>query len=476
MTTAATQAPSAAPVRPKGPKSKQQLDYEKKMGDLDVRIAYLKARVGDLRGTGYTGGHAVEGSPKAKLIAELKKLRDQSRPLQDERRSWAKEAADLREVLKKRSGELKDAKDKLAFKTVPEIEAQIAQYETQLETNSFKLSEEKQIVSEISKLNKAKRTLSSLDESNNVLGLKARSDAIWEKIKARDVLLDGLRSQIEAASAKLDELNGIRTAERVSKEERQAQLDKLNGELREAYETRSKTYEENKASRAAAFEARIKRDARFKEERRCQEIDEKIADLEERLLGCNSETMLDKKLAECNNMIAYFTDLSKGEKPVEAARVSALLAPVGRTVEPLADAVVIKKKDDDVFFMGAGAKKKGPKKAAAEGAAVSHTSLGKLPMHVLAGLTGLSLAIPSSTDQLPILLAALRQIQAAIVDKKAELEASGATQAVDPKMQAILDELAKLKLERDTKPVEGAEEAAAAGSAVTATTTANAAA
>jgi len=449
------------------PKSRQQQEYEKKMGDLDARIAYLRARLDDLKG-GYGGGNAAEGSPRAKLISELKALREQSKPLQDERRSLVREAGELREALRKRSGELQSAKEKMPFKTVPEIEARIAAYEAQLESGNFKLSEEKQIVAEISKLNKAKRALTSLDgSSNDVLSMKARADALQEKIKVKDEALNVFRTQIDSISAKLDELNGVRAAEKVSKEERQAQIDKLKGELDAAFEARRKAYEDNKHARAAAYEARLKREARFKEERRKAEIEEKIADIEERMAAHNPESILDKKLSECNNMITFFNQISsKGSSAAVAeaseTQSSSLAAPVGRTVDAaqLEKFEVVKKDDDDVFFVGGG-KKKGLKKASSSGSALSSESLGKLPIHVLAGLSDLNLVIPSTVDQVPILIDALGKVKAAIEQKKAEVEAKGETE-VDPKLKALMEQLAALKLELETKPVEDEQPTATA--------------
>lgn len=456
-----------------GPKHKNQIEYEKKMSELDGRIGYLKARLDELKG-GYSGaneGGAESGSPRAKIIGELKALREESRPLQDERKAWAKEAADLRDSIKKRGGELKDAKDKLPFKSIPEIEARIAEYEHQLETGSFRLAEEKQIVMEISKLKKAKKALLVLEapvagKSQDLGSMKARVDVLQEKIKARDGQLDGLRAKIDGLSAKLDEMNGTRATERVSKEERQAQFTKLRADLDEAYEARRKAYEENKVQRAAAYEARLKRDARFKEEARCAEIEERIADLEERIASHNPESLLDKKLAECNNMISFFSSLSGSgagkAAPTEVAE-SKLAAPVGRTVtatEEIAKLEVVKKDEDDVYFLGGSGKsktKKGPKTTTSSSSTQSSSDIGKLPMHVLAGLADLNISIPSASEQLPILLDALNQIKAALEGKKAELEADGAEQPLDPKTKALMDQLAALKLELDKKPEPVAE-------------------
>lgn len=448
-----------------GPKHKNQIEYEKKMSELDGRIGYLKARLDELKG-GYSGNERAEnGSPRAKIIGELKALREESRPLQDERKAWAKEAADLRDAIKKRGGELKDAKDKLPFKSIPEIEARIAEYEHQLETGSFRLAEEKQIVMEISKLNKAKKSLIALEapsaagKSQDLGSMKGRVDVLQEKIKARDGQLDGLRAKIDALSAKLDEMNGTRATERVSKEDRQAQFTKLRAELDEAYEARRKAYEENKAQRAAAFEARLKREARHKEEARRAEIEERIADLEERIASHNPESLLDKKLAECNNMISFFTNLSGGKSAVAEVAENKLAAPVGRTVtatEEIAKLEVVKKDEDDVYFLGGSGKsktKKGPKTS--NNSCTSNSSdIGKLPIHVLAGLGDLNIAIPSASEQLPILLNALNQIKAALEGKKAELEADGAEQPVDPKMKALIDQVTALKLELDKKAEE----------------------
>jgi len=476
----ANAAPSMLDRRPAaaGPKHKNQLEYEKKMSELDGRIAYLKARMDELKPGSSANGSSADGSARGKLISELKALREKIRPLVDERRAWVREAADLREILKKRGGELKEAKDKLRFKSVPEIEARIAQYDQQLEEGRFALSEEKHIIQEISKLNKAKKALLALEapsaagaKSQDLGVMKLRLEQLQDKIKVRDMETDTTRAHIDALSAQLDALYASAGTARISYEERQAQFSKLRAEMDECYETRRRTFTENKARREAAYEARLKRDAKREEEDRREGIMERLADLEERLAAHNPESMMDKKLAECSNMIAFFKNLSGTAATEQATKdiASKLAAPVGRTVTASAEIAaleVVKKDDADAVFFGAApkGKKKGPKAITSTNSSIDHAStvsapLGKLPIHVLAGLTDLNLAIPSTHDQLPILLAALHTVQVTIQAKKTEMEAAGQADAakdeeMDPKMKSLVEQIAALKIELETKPVE----------------------
>jgi uncharacterized coiled-coil DUF342 family protein len=436
-------------------KSQHQVEYERKMSEYDGRISYLRNKIDELKGN--QSGNSGDGSVRGKLLDELKRIREQARPLQDQRRFWIKEAGELRDSLKKRSGELNAAKEKLPFKTIPEIDAKIASYENQLETSSFKLSEEKHIVAEISKLNKARRALLSLN-GNDVLTLQARLDDIQEKIKSTDASNNEFKEKMETLSSKIAELDGARNASKMDRTDRQGQIEKYKKELDEVFETKRRAFEENKAFKAAAFEARLKRQARWKEEKRQQEIAEKINDLEERLQAYNPESVLDKKLSECQNMVTFFSTLSgqSSSSSKEEKTTNTLAAHVGRTVElseELANAIPIKKDDNEVFFAGT-SKKKNTKKSSST--PIPNDSLPKLPLYVLTGLGDLNLAIPSTSSQIPILLEALDKIKTALIEKKAQVEASGQVE-IDPKQKALINQIAALKLELETKPNEEEE-------------------
>ncbi|PJF19805.1 Patatin-like phospholipase domain protein [Paramicrosporidium saccamoebae] len=380
--------------------------YEKKMGELDGRIADAKARL--------ASGNKDE---RTLLIEQAKKLREELRPHQEERRRLFEQLNKNRDDLKKKTGEAQEAKDKLPFRSIPEMEDRVRELESKIESGQFKLIEEKQILAEISKLKKARRAFENIDGSGSDVGsMKLRMDKLRTEINGKDEIIGKFRSQADQVSKKLDEMAGSSKEAQAERVNRQAAIDKVKAEIDAAYEERRKAYEEYKTAKKAQAEARVKRDARRAEYDRRRELEDKLEELEEKLLAFNPETANDRKISECNNLKAFFREALGSDEKDAANEVAAVEAGIRQVKlsDELADAVAINKKKPEAFFVAKGGKKNNKNTATAS----TVVPLSKLPFHILSALADLSLSIPSTASDVPKLLEAIEAKKSSFTSKK----------------------------------------------------------
>jgi uncharacterized coiled-coil DUF342 family protein len=406
------------------------------------------------------------------------------RKLIDEKKRLFEQSTKLREDLKKKTGETQEAKEKMPYRTVGEMEQRIRQLEMQIETGQFKLIEEKQILGEISKLNKLRRTLESIDHStsNDVTSMKLRLDKFRTQIAEKDELINAAKAQVEEITKKLDQMNGVRAEAATARADRSAAIEKHKKELGTLYEERRAAQQEYFAAKKAQFEAREKRDAKRAEYERRQALQEKLEDLEEQLLAFNPETATDKKICECNNIKAFFSELVGTTTSAASNQQSDNSVNGVNAVDPklvdgirkvklssdLAQAEVIKK-DDDAFFFAP--KKKGSSNgvqstAAPPAGSVPQSLSKKMPYHILSGLADLNLPIPSTPEDVPKLFKAIEDLKNNWCNKKDEGKAE--MEQKREKLKAQIEELKKeiekpIKIEKKssadatTEPDESAE-------------------
>lgn len=437
-----------------------QVAFEKKLHDLDNRITVLKKRWDELRGV--PSASSANGNDKRSLlIAEIKGIKDQIRALDDDKKRLFREQEEAREALSRKKGELAAAKDRLPFKTVGEIDYKIQELEKLVESGQFRLSEEKGLVQEISKLRKARRELITLDGSgSDAQSVGIRLESIKVQIQEKTTALANLREQSKRISAQIDELDGVRSEERGKQQDRRAQMDRCKKDLDAAYEERRALFEENQKAKKAQYEAKLRREARWAEEKRRRELRDQIEELEEKLALFNPETIHEKRMSECASLTAYFAQftLQTNAAATAAPATSALAAPVGRAPklgEELAGAEVVRKGEDEDSFYFKPSSKTLKKKAAAAAASSNQShasnvpafSMNRVPIQVLAGLGDLSLPLPSTAADLPTLLESIERRRVELDARKDE-----GKEAMQEKRQEIEKQIAKLREEMEKKP------------------------
>lgn len=453
---------SAAPAengnrRPYRP-SPMAIAYEKKMAEIDERINGIKRRMAALRGdpassSGDPNASAAVKAEREHLVSKLRDVHDEQKKTIEQRRAVAKEFAGVRELLHKKSTEISSQKDKLPFKNPVEIDRLVAEYEHQLETNAFKLSEERQILQEISKLRKAKRELKSIDGSGSEVGnLKLRLDVLRGKLQECDDSLDTLRAHQESFSEELRKLDGIRSGQQAKSADRQKQIEALKRELDAEYDKRRTAYAENKDARRAQQAVALKAQARREEMRHRQEIEDKIDELEGKLSRLTGNSDVDRHWNECTNLSAFFSAYLP--KPEIACAPEASANKAARQPDAHNDDFVALKpkseRDEEFTFMGIKAKKLAkPKKEPANAPPMpGKPDLSRLPMPILVALADMSLVPPSDIADVEKLLKTLDARKASLESGRAASQA-----ALADKQQAILMDIdaLKAKLEEPAK-------------------------
>lgn len=361
------------------------------------------------------------------------------------------------------------AKDKLSFKSTAEIDAKIRETEQTLESGRFTLSEERQMLQEVSKLRKMRKALENMDGNggNDVASLRFRLDQI--KLRQGDVeaRITAKKAEIDAINAQIDSLNGVRAVEQAKRADSKTVIEGLRKELDAEYAKKKAANEEYiqaKAAKEAAYHRMI---ARKEEQARVDVIEAEIDELEKRLGRLTSESVIDKKWNECTNLINFFHPYAphvlEASAGVAATKTTAKVAP--RKAEGIdLSKVQVLKKEDECYFVPSKASKKQAKAPAVED---PNADLAKLPFHILAALTDMSLPIPKSVEKdLPDLL---RTVQSRRSDLQEHRDASLAE--MDQKRNVIIKEIEDLRNKIDSKDeqitasvVKKAEKAAAAES------------
>jgi chromosome segregation ATPase len=365
---------------------------------------------------------------------------------QDSRRNLVTQVTKLRDDLKRKTGEAQEAKDKLPFRSIPEMELRVRQLEAQIETGQFKLIEEKQILAEVSKLKKARRELENIDSSSggDVGSIRLRIEKLRSDIAAKDDVINGLKARVDEISVKLDASAGDKQVAQAQRGERQKLVEKLRKEIDSLYADRRTAFEEYKVAKTAQFEARQKRNARNAEFDRRRELEGKLEELEEKLVAFNPETANDRKIGECNNLKAFFQELVGNGDDNEKEKVNKVEEGVRKVKlsDELADAIAINKKDaDDEYFFAPKVKKQNKSIPATSANSVTAPStFAKLPFHILSALADLSLPIPTSATEVPNLFNAIEKKKSAFANKVDDAAAEKEKQRL-----AIEEQVADLK-------------------------------
>jgi hypothetical protein len=266
--------------------------------------------------------------------------------------------------------EQKQARSRAPFKTVEEIDREIRRLETQVDTGTMKLADEKRNLADISTLRKQRKTFAGFDEAQKEI--------------------DGLKSQLNDLKRALDNPEARSLSERYTAI--QKELDDIKAEQDDAFKNLASLREERNKIHAeqqkAYFAVRAIKDDYFKARKAYKEFEDEAFRLRRERQKAEREShererkkkIADKKLEEASRpaytdeiliakgLIRHFDptyDLStlgldKNKKP----QAGNYRAEVGRTVDDsdIRGVKIMKKDDrDDNYFMGGTGGKKGKK-------------------------------------------------------------------------------------------------------------------
>jgi hypothetical protein len=342
----------------------------------------------------------------------------------------------------------------MSFKSTAEIDGRIHDIESTLESGRFTLSEERQMLQEVTKLRKMRKALENMDgtSGNDVASLRLRLDQIKLRQGDAEARITAKKEEINAVNAQIDALNGIRAVEQAKRADSKTEIEGLRKELDAEYAKKKAAWDEYLLAKAAKEAAYHRMVAKKEEQARVNLIEDEIDELERKLGRLTSESVIDKKWNECTNLINFFLPFAPHVLESESGTTTASTAKNIRKVDQIdLSKVQVLKKEDECYFVSSKASKKQQKKSAASDSAVASEApaadLTKLPFHIIAALTDMTLPIPKSVENdLPDLL---RTIQSRRNDLQEHREASLAE--MEQKRNVIIKEIEILRNKIESK-------------------------
>ncbi len=263
------------------------------------------------------------------------------------------------------------------------------------------------MLQEKSKLLKSRKALEALDGTgSDTNSLRLRLDQIKLHQSDLDASITTKRDEIGIISKQIDEINGVRAVEVAKRQNSRAELDRLRRELDAEYAKKQAAWEEYLESKAAREAAYLRSVARREEQTRCEAIETEIDELEKKLGRLSTDGAIDKKWNECTALINFFTPYLP-KAAVETTGGESTNAKIRQAPALDLSKVEVIRKSEDCYYVPT-KQRKGPKNSASTSTALPE--LNKLPFHILAALTDMSLSLPTNVEtDIPALLETLNQ-------------------------------------------------------------------
>ncbi|KAG0367859.1 hypothetical protein BGZ54_003116 [Gamsiella multidivaricata] len=449
---------STAPATRTYVKKPNQDEKNETIKEIEANMDKIRPRLNAVKDAIAAMTAKSESDPRTALRKHLGELREKQAENKKGKQAKIDQLNTLNNALKKKVADLKATQDKLQYKTQEAVDAQIAKLEKQVDSGSIKLVEEKRILTEISSLKKAKKTVDAIQAQQAAIDAdRAAIAALKETID--DQTAKALSAEYNQIQAELDEITK-------SKDEVWKKRNDLFDERARLQKELDAEYQRKKAINDEYFEA-LREHQKFQQEEQARKREEyqtkKQQELEEKRLAIAKE---ERELAEipayaneivtCESVYKYLLQFSKNEKHIaETATTAATDSPnpnirqADTTTNVPSGMMLTKKadKEEEVFFVGKSKKSKGPKEKKVE------VSSFKLPLALLEQLLELKVPVPTSSADLGKTLEAL-------VEKK-EYYKSNQEKATAENKRKAEERIAKLTLSETTESTEATPEKAA---------------
>lgn len=309
--------------------------------------------------------------------------------------------------LKSKINEHKNAKSRVSYKNIGEVDAAIKRLQDKVESGDMKVVDEKKALAEVSNLNKLRKNFAGFDELQQSID-KLKAEVSEQKKKMDNPEQKALSDRFTTINKELDQIKAEQDDVYKNLGALKTERDQLHAEQQEKYqkvrEVKNAFYNNKRAYRdyeQQAFQARkerqkAERDA-FEREKRKRIAEEKLEEASLPAFG--------NQIRVAKGLIHYF-DPSTAPAPVDSGP-GKLAAQAQRTVDDsgIKGMKVIKKDDQEDYFAGTGGKKgKKGRKGVANGApATPPSTAGKfnLPPSVLSQLSEVNIDPPMSSADVP---------------------------------------------------------------------------
>ncbi|KAL0579698.1 multicopy suppressor of BFA (Brefeldin A) [Marasmius crinis-equi] len=467
-TTSDAPAPSAG-----GKPDKKAYDTEQQRlkGEIDALQVKLSA-VRDKIGLATKGGSGNE--KRNALKAELDGIRDQQSTNKVSRTKILDQVKSHQESISKKIQDLQAAKTKIPYKNVAEVDARIKTLESQVESGSLKLADEKRALQEISQCKRSRRTVETFQADQDAI------ESERKKVDELKKLLDDpesqaisnryteIRAELDALKQEEDKAYQGRSKLFEERDDLQAQI---NGLYNDKRESSGKYREANDRYWTKVNEDRARRAERAKAQRAADEA-EKKQEIAQRLKEEAEVPAFQAQIEDCQTLIDALSGKTTGEvtfksTPLQPERGDIAGVPKLelRKVEAAPEGMVARKKkgdDDDNYFVagkgkGKGNKKQGGKSNGNADTPAATSSQLNLPFSTLSALLTLSIPPPTSS-------ADVSRVIENVKTKKAWFEANQARVTAENIAKAEAD---IQRLNNESKEAAKSQDSSSADAAVT---------
>ncbi|KAF2134558.1 hypothetical protein P153DRAFT_305048 [Dothidotthia symphoricarpi CBS 119687] len=341
------------------------------------------------------------GKRQQELKTELNAIRTAQQGNKGSRNAVFEKIKKLDEQLKSRLAELKTAKGRVNFRSVEDVDQEIARLQKQVDSGMMKLVDEKKALSEISNLNKTRKNFSAFDsQQKGIDDIKAQiaeqkktlddpeQKALSEKYTRLQTELDGLKGEQDEAFKNLKALREETDKARALQQEKY----QARKELKDTY------YQQKRAFADYDYQARKIRNEKKKQEQQQYLASKRKEAASSRLEEASAPAYQDE-INSTEGLIRHFDPSALPAK--ETASASQFAASAQRTVDDAGlKGTRVSKKDqeEESYFVGTGGKK--GKKGKKGGAAPAVTKF-NLNMGIIAELAKVGVDAPSSQAEVP---------------------------------------------------------------------------
>lgn len=299
----------------------------------------------------------------------------------------------------------KKARGLVNFKSLEDLEREIARLEKQVESGSLKIVDEKKALAECNNLKKQRKSFAGFDEAQKAIDAK-KAQLTQLRATLDDPESKALSAQYDKIQAELDVIKKEQESAKGNLDSLYAEKKKANDEQQAKYHARKKLmddhWEAKKAVEKWEYEARQKARERKKAEDEKYHQEKRKARAQQMLDEASDMAYIDEiRRAES---LLYFLDPSYSAEKAPLQAPSQFQATAQRTVDDsgLKGMKVVKKKEEEEYFAGTGGKKgKKNKKAAAATSEAPAAGKYSCPPAVMEQCSAMNLDPPMSAAEIP---------------------------------------------------------------------------
>jgi uncharacterized coiled-coil DUF342 family protein len=443
-------------------KNKKVAELNDKIKKIEASVTLLSAQIES------TTTPKVDSEKRQALTASLRKLISSQDEIKKKRHLINDQIRLIDQNIKKKVAEITSKTSKYNFKTIEDIDKKIRKLESEIESGSLMLVEEKKALKEISSLNKLKKdfagielTQKSIDSDKaKIVELKSSLSAlsnkdIQAKFEQTTKELDELSNKNKDVQTKRDELFNKRRSLQNEKYELLKQI----RQIRDDFDAKFKKFKSDMDNERKKREEEEKAYKLYLERK---DFKEEIAELE-----ASKDSVVNEQVVQIKAAITALDPTYKFEddvNPLDALNNLSLESNTAKSANEieLPENAEIIKKEEESFFVGTATKGKKKNNKKKQNKGVDNT--------IVTLLSLVDATIPESPEDYPKIIEELKE-KLEVAKKDHEVENKAAQQKVDAKIaeikekitdleKQILEELAKEKERKANKDkvVEESEE------------------